>query len=638
MLSGICGVLFHDKDVHVSQAYLTPMVQALDVSGQGEGCTRGLGPVGIGVQNFPGHLVGVSEMSVQGAPMALAFHGDLFNATELFPTANDKASLLQALLRLYVQEKMEFLHRLRGDFALALWDGRDEVLHLVTDRFRVHPLFYYEDDEKLVFSSRMQGIVACPSKMRRTISHEAIVDVVTSSIIPTPRTIFQEVKKLPPGHILSYANRRSKLTSYWDMSFLQASSAGELDLARELRARFADAMSIRLAHDVAPERIGTFVSGGVDSSTVTGVLTQLTGGPTKSFSIGFDEQRYNELEYAHIAARAFGADHYKYIVTPQDVCDAIPVVLRGFDEPFANASAIPMYFCAKIAKEHGVDTVYVGDGGDELFAGNERYAAQQLFDYYYRIPARLRENVLRPLVFFLANSSGINVFNKGKKYIQRACTPYPERLGAHHLFELIPMQDLFEDSLLESVGNSYNPLQTMYALYCKAPARSELDKQLYIDLKLAICDNDLFKVTRMAEAAGVTVRFPFLDHLLAEFAATIPADIKMRRRQLRSFFKGAYADLLPRDIRTKKKHGFGLPIPIWLRSNKQLNDMMHDLLLGPSSALQEYCRKKTLAMLVDLHKTDTTAFYGTVLWNMMMLELWLRSLVQAGVPTTPCNH
>jgi asparagine synthase (glutamine-hydrolysing) len=613
------------------------MIRALDVSGQGEGCARGLGPTGIGVQNFPGCLFGLSETLVQGAPVALAFHGNLFNTTELFPTKNDKDSLLQALLHLYIQEKTAFLHRLRGEFAFALWDGVKESLYLVTDRFRIHPLFYYQDNEKFVFASRMQGILACPSKVDRTISHEAIVDVMASSIIPTPRTIFQEIKKLPPGHILSYEKGNIKLTPYWGMNFLQASSAGESVLTRELRTRFADSMSIRLAHDVATDRIGTFVSGGIDSSTVTGVLTQLTGKPTKSFSIGFDEQYYNELEYARVAARAFGSEHYEYIVTPQDVCDAIPIVLRGFDEPFANSSAIPMYFCAKIAKEHGVETVYVGDGGDELFAGNERYAAQRLFDYYYNIPAGLRKNVLQPLVFFVADRLGINIFNKGKKYIQRATTPYPERLGAHHLFELIPMRDLFEDDLLESVGNSYNPLETMYLHYFQARARTELDKQLHIDLKLAIADNDLFKVTRMAEAAGVTVRFPFLDHLLAEFAATVPADIKMRRRQLRSFFKKAYSDLLPRDIRKKKKHGFGLPIPVWLRSNKQLNEMMRDLLLGSRSTLQAFCRKKTLEILVDLHKTDTTSFYGTILWNAVILELWLRSLGQPGVPESTHN-
>jgi asparagine synthase (glutamine-hydrolysing) len=365
----------------------------------------------------------------------------------------------------------------------------------------------------------------------------------------------------------------------------------------------------------------------VDSSTVTGVLTQVAGKPIKSFSIGFDEARFNEIQYARIAARAFGTEHHEYFVTPQDVLYALPLLLEGFDEPYGNASAVPTYFCAKLARDYGVDVLYAGDGGDELFAGNERYAVQRLFDYYYCIPAWLRQSCVEPGVLALAQRWNWTLLHKGQKYIQRARTPYPERLCAYSVFEVIPMADLLTDHLLETLAGSYHLHAPVHYHYGQAQAQSELDRQLYVDLKLAIADNDLLKVTRMTEVAGVCVHFPFLDHRLAEFAATVPARIKMRGRKLRSFFKNAYADILPQEILTKQKHGFGLPIPVWLRTDKALNDLMHDLVLGPRTLQRGFFRKHTLEQLVKSHKTDETSFYGTMLWNIMMLEAWLRQSV-----------
>jgi asparagine synthase (glutamine-hydrolysing) len=353
-------------------------------------------------------------------------------------------------------------------------------------------------------------------------------------------------------------------------------------------------------------------------------LTQLAKRPIKSFSIGFDERPFNEINYARIAAKAFGAEHYEYFVTPQDACDVIPILVESFDEPFGNASAIPTYFCAKTAAEHGVDILYAGDGGDELFAGNERYATQRLFDYYGGIPLWLRNLVVKPTAFALADALKWNFFVKGKKYIERASIPYPERLFSYGFFRIVPLAEFLEYDFLEAIGKNYDPYRTITSYYFQAPAGSELDRQLYIDLKLAIMDNDLFKVTRMSEEAGVAVRFPFLDQRVAEFAATIPANVKMRGRKLRSFFKKAYSDLLPREILNKKKHGFGLPIPLWLRTNGHLNEMMQDMVLSSRAQQRGYFRKKALAGLVKSHKVDETSFYGTVLWNLMVLELWHR--------------
>jgi asparagine synthase (glutamine-hydrolysing) len=632
-MSGICGLVLRDKDCAVAPS-LGSMLRALrPLEGRKDHAAQH-GPIGLGACGSPGRLAGVAEMTLHGRPLRLAFYGNLYNLEEISAFAGNRKEPFQGILELYIKEGMDFLKRLRGEFALAVWDGSTESLWLATDRFRVHPVFYYHDGSKFVFASRMRVILACLCPQSWNINPQAVVDVVSASMVPTPRTIFQGVHKLPPGYVLAYSHGEITLNPYWEINFRVPSGAPEPELARNLQKSFADSISVRLAGDQPWDRIGTFLSGGVDSSTLTGVLTHLSGRPIKCFSIGFDQEKFNEINYARIAAQAFDAQHHEYFVTPGDVCEALPILLQSFDEPFANASAVPTYFCAKLAKEHGVDILYAGDGGDELFAGNQRYADQRLFDYYYKIPGVLRAVLVKPIVFALADALAIPFFHRAKKYIQRATIPYPQRLTSYGFFHVFPLRDLLTTEFLESVGRQYDPDALAHGYYDGALANTPLDRQLYLDLKMTISDNDVLKVIRMTEAAGVTARFPFLDHLLAEFAASIPSTIKMRGRRLRSFFKKAYADLVPVEVRTKRKHGFGLPIPIWLRTDKRLNDLMYEMTLSPRSIQRGYFRKTALENIIDRHKNDETSFYGTFLWNVIVLELWHRNYVDCSTINT----
>lgn len=623
-MSGICGIILNDRNRQVTRAELSPMVKALNFQGDGDGYSVSLGHVAIGAQKFPGRLAGVAELNVNERQIAIAFHGSLYNLKELFCYEKSNPDPVIELLKLYLKDGIAFIKRLRGEFVLALWDGQKEILYLATDRFRVHPLFYYKDEDKLIFASRMKALLASPFQVNRTINPDAIIHVVASSIIPAPKTIFREVKKVPQGHFLTYKNREIELEPYWEVSFLHPSKEKESLLAQQFKILFTDSLHTRLEVDGNSNNIGAFLSGGVDSSTVTGVITQLVEHPIKSFSIGFDEERFNELNYARIAAQAFGAEHYEYYVSPKDTYDVIPIFLEAIDEPYANASAIPTYFCAKVAKERGVGILYAGDGGDELFAGNQRYADQHLFEYYHKLPAWLREPILKPLIFSMADKLKWGPFVKGKKYIQRASIPYDERITSYDFFKVVPIHEFIEDDLSEAVGKDFNPYEIFSDYYRKAPAQNNLDRHLYIDWILTLADNDLIKVTRMTEATGVTVRYPFLDHKIAEFSVKVPAHIKMRGTKLRSFQKNTYADLLPLEIRTKKKHGFGLPIPIWLRTDKGLNEMMLDLVLSPQSLQRGYFKKRALEKLIKDHKTDESSFSGTVVWSLMVLELWHR--------------
>jgi asparagine synthase (glutamine-hydrolysing) len=409
------------------------------------------------------------------------------------------------------------------------------------------------------------------------------------------------------------------------VDFTRADGEPPARLAAATREALAAAVSDRLRMD-GSRRFGAFLSGGVDSSTVTGLLTRAHGGPVATFSIGFGEELFDELRYARIAAAAFGSRQTEYRVTPRDVAEAVDHVALAFDEPFANASAVPTYYCARLAKEHGIEVLYAGDGGDELYAGNERYAQSRVFERYDRVPALLRKPVLTPAITAAGTVLPWPLFVKAKKYVQRASLSPAERLVSYGFWSVIPPREFVDGDLLRA-ADSYRPSAMVRYHHEHARARTELDRQLYLDLKITISDNDLIKVTRMCERAGVAVRFPFLDERVVDAAERVPAALKMRRGELRTFFKDAFRDLLPAEIRAKKKHGFGLPISGWLRTDPGLHAMMRDLVLGERSRSRGYFRRGALEDVVRRHAEDPTPYYGTVLWNLMVLELWHRRVL-----------
>jgi asparagine synthase (glutamine-hydrolysing) len=587
----------------------------------------GAGPAALATQEFPHRTAAVARRQIGDSVLLLALHGSIFEigGDEQAPDRQAPGSAdtgAERLLEDYLRSGPDLWRRLRGDFVIAVWDGRDATLRLACDRFRVHPFFYSTDATGLAFGSRIAPILARPGARRPDIDADSVLEVLVASVIPTPRTIYESVSKLPPGTELVYRSGQVSLRSYWDMSFEATERFDERALARDLRGALEDSMRVRLAVD-RDASYGAFLSGGIDSTTVLGLATKVAGRPVKSFSIGFGEARFNEMEYARIAARAYGSEHHEYFVQPADVVRAIPTLLDAYDEPFGNASSIPTYYCATVALEHGVDVLYAGDGGDELFAGNERYSVQRLFDYYRRVPTWFREPVLRPLVETLA-ATKVPLFVKGAKYVRRARIPYVDRISSYDLEHVLPLEEIVAPAYIQQIKREHSHRALMSHYYRNAAAEDDLDRHLCLDLKLTISDNDLIKVTRATEAAGVAARFPFLDSRVTEVAGAVPARIRMRGTELRSFFKRAYADFLPPETIAKTKHGFGLPIPVWLRTDPTLHDMMRDLVLGPSNHVAGYFRRSALETLVERHSTDPTTYYGVFLWNLMVLELWLR--------------
>ena len=619
---GLYGIVFPEDTRKVTKHDFRQLLENSNIS---EKCDDLVfqANVGICANASSHHFAKVTELILNGQRYLIGFYGNIWLRSIGYLHDKNVHEYLSNLVHLYIQKGTDFLLEIEGDFSLVLWDGERQKLILATDPCRICPLFYYFNQETLFFASRLAALGDFAHKSSFSVNPYSVINFVGSSYIPTPATIFHEANKIPPGHVLTLQKKSLEIRPYWDLDFTQESQAPPLELKLELHRVFRQSIEKQVSENRNFLEVGTFLSGGLDSSTVTGVLTQITGEAVKAFTIGFSHEQYNEVDYARCAAHAFGSKHYEYEVTPLDTFEVIPHLLSYFDEPFGNASAIPTYFCAKLAKEHGVQVLLAGDGGDELFAGNERYVTQKIFDYYQVFPKWFRQVLIEPCVSVLERRVPNSLFRRGQKYIQRANIPYPERLSSWGIFEILPPDQLFHPDLIE-VLISFQADKDLFRHYAHARANTELDRQLYVDLKMAISDNDLIKVTGMTAAAGVNARFPFLDRSVMEFAATIPASLKMNGRQLRSFFKWAYADLLPKDILKKKKQGFGLPISYWLKTYKPLNEMMHEVVLGTRMLNRHLFRPETLKELVRSHESDRTPFFGTILWNIMMLEMWLR--------------
>jgi asparagine synthase (glutamine-hydrolysing) len=348
-------------------------------------------------------------------------------------------------------------------------------------------------------------------------------------------------------------------------------------------------------------------------------MARLTGEPVNAFSIGFAEERYDELDYARLAAAHFGARHHTKIVGPDEALDALPRLVEAYDEPFGNNSAIGTYFCAQLARECGVEVLLAGDGGDEIFGGNERYCTDRVYALYRRVPAVVRRGLLEP--FLKVAPSRIGVIGRAKRYVRRASIPNPRRFFSWEFFFAQEAKGLFAPELLESID-----LEAPYTLaewhYGRARATSELNRLLYLDMKLAIGDNDLLKVTQASDLAGVQVRFPLLDPPLVELTGSLPADFKVRRFEKRHIFKRAFRDLLPPEILAKRKHGFGVPTSTWIKTHRGFRELVRDTLLSPAAKTRAYFRAGVLEDLLNRHDQEASAYYGDLLWRILMLELW----------------
>jgi asparagine synthase (glutamine-hydrolysing) len=520
------------------------------------------------------------------------------------------------LADLYKRLGERCLEHVSGSFSLAILDPQTGSGLLAVDRMGTRGLCYASHPRGLVFGSTAEAVAAHPG-VGRQVSRQALFNYLYCHMVPSPGTIFREVQKLQPGECVVFRNGAAQPRFYWTMRYTDQ-AAESIDV---LESRFRGLLRESAARAIGGDsEIGAFLSGGTDSSTVAGLLTETRGRPARTYSIGFEAEGFDEMEYARITARHFGTDAHEYYVTPQDVADTIPNVAQAYDEPFGNASAVPTYLCARMARADGVKVMLAGDGGDEIFGGNARYALQRVFQGYWALPTGLRRRVIEPIMLRPDSPSAIAPWRKLKSYVRQAAVPLPDRLETYNFLHRAPLSDIFEGDFLQQV-NPEEPLRLQRAAYERAAARSYVDRMMHLDLKFTLADNDLRKVSRMCELAGIEVRYPLIDDALVAFSGELPADLKVKGLALRYFFKRALRDFLPPETIAKTKHGFGLPFGVWLREHPPLKALVHENLgaFGRRGIL----KSTYVGDLLRQHESTHATYYGVMIWIVMMLEQWL---------------
>ncbi len=553
----------------------------------------------------------------------IAYDVDLTNITTLAKEVGgdpDGMNPGKILWRLYRSEGVNFVDRLRGAFSFVLWDSKKKRMLAVTDPFGIRPMVYAESKGGFSAGSRI-GILLNDEALKLTIDPEAVYHYLFFQAICSPLTIYREIRKLPPGQAVTVADGRAELFTYYDIRYQPDYGKNESYWRHAVFDAVKKAVSEH-ASEVDPLKTGCYLSGGTDSSSVAGFYNQLTETPAKTFSIGFKEAAFNELDYAHLASRHFGTDQHDYYVTPQNVIDLLYALPRLYDEPFGNSSVVPAYYCARLAKENGVETLLGGDGGDEIFGGNERYVQNLVFALYQRLPAMVRRKMFEPLLGKLPDMPFIY---QAKRYVRRSNFPNPKRFFSYNLLAEIDAQDIFQEDFTKSIDTDCF-LNLARELYQTAAPAHDTDRLLYIDMKFTITDNDLRKVTRMAEVAGVQVRYPLLDRDLVDFTATIPPELKAKWGKGRYIFKRAMEGFLPDEIIHKTKHGMGLPIAVWFKKDQNLNALLYDVLFSGMPLITEWVRKDFLDRARIAFENDETTYYGSNLWVFLVLELWLKQL------------
>jgi asparagine synthase (glutamine-hydrolysing) len=551
-------------------------------------------------------LVGSHFAAVYGEP---AWRDDALAAR-----ARDLGSAA-ALIEAWRNRGTGLFEVLHGPASFAVGDETTGRALVAVDRLGIQQMcFAAPADGSFVFASDARAVAVHPS-VGAAVSRQALFDYLYFYVSPGPVTVFHGVRKLLAGQYAAFENGRVETAFYWQPPFSEPDDADPEALAREVREALSDSVARAAAGAAAP---GAFLSGGLDSTTVSGYLAQARPG-ARGFTIAFPEERYNELPWAEAGARHFGLDHVVHVLSPEETADAIPGLIAAHDEPHGNSSSVPAFACARVARQAGVDMLLAGDGGDEIFAGNERYVEQGRYDRWQRLPGIVRGLAL-PALRLVAPREGTALPARMRAYAERASMPLPERLQAYNLLETTDLRTVFEADFLDGL-DAAEPQRLQRESFHRVPGATELKRMHMLDLQITLADNDLRKVNRSCELAGIRVRYPMLDEGLVALAARIPSALLLRDGRLRGFYKDAMAGFLPERILTKAKHGFGMPFAEWTRAPGALRDMAVAA-LGDFSGRGILRRDLVGEIRAGLTSGDGGRFGGMV-WDIMMLEHWL---------------
>jgi asparagine synthase (glutamine-hydrolysing) len=576
---------------------------------------------------------GKQPMSTSDGQVWLTFNGEIYNFLELraeleslghrFRSQTDSEVILYA----YREYGVECINRLRGMFALAIWDQPHRRLLVARDRLGKKPLFYTSDSDGIAFASEPKAFLADPS-FSPAANPEALSAYLTYQYVPAPMCAFAGVHKLPPAHYLVVEDGRVTVRRYWKLSYAAKSNLTEAEAVDELRSRLREAVKIRLVSDVP---LGAFLSGGIDSGSIVALMSELGAAPVRTFSIGFEEKEYDELEYARLVANRYETQHREFVVRP-NALEILPRLVWHYNEPFADSSAIPTYILSELTRRY-VTVALNGDAGDENFAGYERYRANVLASRYDEIPPMLRRPI--DLVARMVPASGTSgsVMSRGKRFLE-ALGEGRERRYIRWMSHFHPLLkgELCQADFQEAAGP--DPSDILLRSYAASDAPDFVDATLDVDVNNYLPDDLLVKVDIATMAHGLEGRSPLLDHPLMEFAASLPSRFKMNGGIKKYILKEAVKPLLPKEIIERPKMGFGVPLEHWFRH--ELKELAHDVLLSDSLRQRGYFHERVIRRLLDEHTRGVRAWHYQ-LWNLLMFESWHRMFIDARPMTCPAS-
>ncbi len=556
----------------------------------------------------------------------IVFNGEIYNFQELRKDLEERGhkfytnSDTEAIVHLYDEYGADCVQHLRGMFAFAIWDEVEETLFIARDRVGKKPLLYsHQPNGDLIFGSEFTALLAHPD-ISREVDYEAIDAYLSFLCVPAPLTAYQKIRKLEPAHWLKWKAGQIETKRYWQPDFSKKIKISEEDAIVETTRILRESTRLRMISEVP---LGAFLSGGVDSSTVVALMAQESTQPVKTFSIGFEEQDFSELKYAKIVAEAVGAEYNEFIVKP-DALEVLPKLVEHYGEPYADSSAIPTYYVSKETRNH-VTVALNGDGGDESFAGYERYAAMRLAEKYHKIPAVLRKALIEKAAEMIPVSELKRSRARDlKRFIKAASLPKVERYFRWvSAIDRDSKNELYTDDFSRRM-NEYNAADFLGDWFQKANGSGILDAALLTDQMTYLPNDLLVKVDIASMANSLEARSPFLDHKVIEFAATLPENMKMRSAETKSLLKKVAARLVPKEVIYRRKMGFGVPVGNWFRTG--MKDFVTGILLSEKSLSRGIIKPEILKRNVGEH-TRGERDHTYQIWTLLMLELWFQRFI-----------
>jgi asparagine synthase (glutamine-hydrolysing) len=627
-MCGIAGIIGAERSYVADAADLHAMCETITHRGPDDEGIYVNGRVALGMRRLSivDLCTGHQPIHNEDSTIWVVFNGEIYNFPELRPELERQGHRFytktdtEIIVHLYEEFGAECVRKLRGMFAFALWDERRQRLLLARDRFGKKPLHYALHGGRLLFGSEIKELLAAEPKLTG-LDPQGLLSSFYFGYIPDPLTAFAQIRKLPPGHLLEFTSGHIRLSKYWDMpAYGVYEPQSEEECLEELEHRLAEAVRIRLISDVP---LGALLSGGVDSSTVVALMARTSTGPVKTFSIGFSNQDFNETDYARIVARQFGTDHHELVIDP-NIEETVQMLTRSLEEPFSDSSMVPTYHVCRLARQH-VTVALAGDGGDELFAGYDRYEKYLRRLSFPSIPVGLgrwyREH-LHPWV-----PTGL----PGRRSLYNLSLPPRERYLDE--LSLLPAgnrdRSVFSKEFLAWADKEASPYDSFRDYLEHSPASDPLSEILYLDSKTYLPGDILTKVDRMSMATSLEVRAPFLDHPFAEWAARLSPRWKMRFGEFKYILKKLAERLgVPREVIYRRKQGFAMPLVHWFR--QQPSPALLDILLEPKTLQRGYFNAQVMRRRLLDHRQGLRDRSWEI-WHLLIFELWHRNFLEPAI-------